>query len=727
METKKLLSAILTAVLAMSPVFAAVDLGSYPTFLFKDHNLDAYVVVGSAAAPADVVGAVDLAVRLAGDSYTETGSGSTTVVTGGKSEDIPIGKAISASGYLDTSFTNDDLAGLQDSTVTFQSDTYNFHDEVEISASSPKVESSLSASEIDYEDGIYMEVASSALSYYYLFDEAINVSTVTTSQPLTLKFLGKTLKITGVDSAIKFTAYVGDTYSMNVGDSVTVEGKTITLENVGSTGSLRLSIDGTLYTVSDTETVGGIEVTVDDYFYADALAERGATLIMGKQSQESYTNEQIYKKDNNICNDDPNDTDCWVWVIGELKSNAAGDKTQGSGGPTLGVTSRFILQSHDTSPMTVGGCYKYPNDYAEVCFDKLTVADDRYMDLKMSRRTGQNLGGSTYDTWYLQSSVGDGINLNSSVLTVLTADKRTSEVWVVPNATATGVSIWYRDTDGAKAHAGEVNTTSQAGGGYFGQVYYVDTKTDNVKFHIVDGASGQYAVTLDIVGKSSSDLSSEKLVYNVSHSATAVTALGATASTEEATELEYYDGSTYTNVGTREKDARTKYGIVISNPKTSGAGDRVELKVPSEEVFAKVVVKGPSTTVTSSGDTVKQVVPITNAVAKLDTEVSLPVGKNLVLVGGPGVNRLTAQALGLTYPTYGSSGLLPFAQGEGFIKLVDGVLETGKYAVVVAGWEAEDTRDATSVLQQFDTFKTQLTGNMAVKITSVSASGITPA
>jgi len=96
-----------------------------------------------------------------------------------------------------------------------------------------------------------------------------------------------------------------------------------------------------------------------------------------------------------------------------------------------------------------------------------------------------------------------------------------------------------------------------------------------------------------------------------------------------------------------------------------------------------------------------------------------------VLVGGPAVNRLTATALGLTYPTYGGSGLLPFAEGEGYIALVDGVVETGKYAVVVAGWEAADTRDATSVLQQYDSFLEQLNGNMAVKVTGVSASEIT--
>jgi len=730
----KLLSAILTALMAISPFVAAVDLGDYPSFLFKDHNLDAYVVVGAAAQPADVVGAVDLAARLAGESYTEVDVGGTTVVSGGKSEDIPIGKALAASGYLDSSFTSDYLAGLQDSSVTFQGETYNFHDEIVLKTSSPTIESSLSAGEIDYEDKVYMEVGSGALAYYYVFDEAIKVSDATTSQPLKINFLGKTLKITNA-SASSFTAYVGDTYSMNVGDSVVVEGKTVTLENVGSTGSVRLNIDGTTYTVKDTETYEGIEITVDDYFYADALAERGATLVMGKKALETYSNGQVYYKDNGICNDDPEDTDCWVWVIGELTTNAVGDKTQGSGGPTLGIESAFIIQSYDTNPITVGGCYKYPNDYAEVCFEKLTVSDSRYMTLRMSRRTGQNLGGSTRDTWYLQTDVSNGINLNSSVLTGLSGDTRTSEVWLVPEVESAyqNVSVWYRDTDGGKTLAGRVNLTANSDEVYFAQLYYGDTKQDNVKLHVKAATSTRWDITLDITGKTTTDLASEKIIYNVTHTADtsaadSVTSLGATASSEEATELWYYDGSSYTSIGTREKDARTKYGIVISQPKSAGAGDRVEVKVPAEQVFATVVVKGQSTTVTSSGDKVKNVVPVTNAVAKLDTEISLPVGKHLVLVGGPAVNRLTAQAMGYTFPTYGSQMTGgEFGEGEGYIALKSGVLESDKYAVIVAGWEANDTRNACSVLQQYSSFASKLDGNMAVKVTSVSESGITPA
>ncbi|MBU5688122.1 MAG: hypothetical protein KQA31_01790, partial [Candidatus Aenigmarchaeota archaeon] len=96
-------------------------------------------------------------------------------------------------------------------------------------------------------------------------------------------------------------------------------------------------------------------------------------------------------------------------------------------------------------------------------------------------------------------------------------------------------------------------------------------------------------------------------------------------------------------------------------------------------------------------------------------------------VGGPAVNRLTAQAMGLSYPTYGSSGLLPYGEGEAYVKVYDGVFKPGQVVVVVAGWEAENTRMATSLLQQFDTFAEQLGSNTAVKVTSLSASGVKPA
>jgi hypothetical protein len=512
------------------------------------------------------------------------------------------------------------------------------------------------------------------------------------------------------------------------------------LENVASgtsPASVRVTIDGTTYTVSGTETHEGIEVTVDDTFYSDALAERGATLIMGKQSSETYTDGDPYKKDDGICNDDPVDTDCWEWVVNGLAANAAGDTGDDSDDtyPTIGVKSVFVVNDDTDEPITAGGCYKFPNDYAEVCFDALTTTEDDYMSLTFKYQDGVTLGSATDQyTVYIQSGVEDGLQLINGGLSELSADVRTSRIWLVYNNTEpVGISVWYRDTAGAKQPAGNIANASSNTATF--RVYYGDTKADNVVMDlspVVNSVTGNgyFNITLDILGKSATDLGDGedniKMYWKVTNNATSN--LGVTASTEEADELQAMRGTAaFSNIGTKDEDHTSNYGIQIMNPKSHGASDEVVLKIPNEQVFATVSVKGTGSTTVTGGDSVKKVVPVTNAVAKLDTEVSLPVGKHLVLVGGPAVNQLTAQAMGLEYPTYGGSGLLPFAEGEGYIELVDGVVEEGKYAVVACGWEAADTRDATSVLQQFDSFSEQLDGNMAVKVTGVSASGITAA
>jgi len=753
---EKIIATFLTAITLLSTfgsaALAAYDLGDYPTFLFEDHNLDTYVVVGADAAPGDVVGAVDLATRLAGESYEEVSTGGAgTTVTGGKSDDIPIGKAITESGYLDTSFTDDYLSGLQDSEITFGGDSYNFHDSIYLSSSSPVICSSLNCSEDDYKTGVYMEVSSNALKYYYVFDEAINVSTATSSTPLSIDFLGKTLKITSTSSATKFTAYVGASYSLSVGDSVTVEGKTVTLNNVGSAGSVLLDIDGTTYTISGTETHAAIEVSVDDYFYSDTLSERAATLIMGKDAVESYQNGDKYKKDDNICNDDPDDTDCWEWIVSGLTGNAATTGDPPSSGPILGVQSAWVINDDTDNPITAGGCYNFPNDYASICLDSLTVSDDSYVTMTLSIVDGVNFatckaGDTSVQGLLIQSSVEDGLQVEADAWSGISTDVRTEKIWIARNGTSTSLVqdlyALYINTDGTKACAG-IHILDSAASNTLARVYYGETKATNVEFDIngTGNTANGVNLTVDILGKTSTDLPDafDDLLIWLGHSANATfNKIGDTANTEEADELKWCGtkGSCaapttgWTNMGTKDEDHRTMYGIIVENPKSHGASDEVVLKVPNDQLLATVIVKGPTTTVaTATGDVTKKVVPVTTAVAKLDTEIADPatVGKDLVLVGGPAVNKHTAAAMGLSYPTYGASGLLPFASGEGYIKVIEDVFATGQQVVVVAGWDASDTRNACSVLQQYGSFATQLDGNVAVKVTSVSAAGIVAA
>lgn len=103
----------------------------------------------------------------------------------------------------------------------------------------------------------------------------------------------------------------------------------------------------------------------------------------------------------------------------------------------------------------------------------------------------------------------------------------------------------------------------------------------------------------------------------------------------------------------------------------------------------------------------------------LDTDTTI--GKtNQIIVGGPAVNRLAAEAVGVSYPSYGlSSGLLE-GEGEAVIKLVE---KGTKVALVVAGWEAADTQRATNVLANYGMYSSKLSG-MEVKVTGTVASPV---
>lgn len=716
----KLLSAILTALLMTSTFVAAVDLGNYPSFLFTDHNLDAYVVVGSAAASADVVGAVDLATRLAGESYEEVSTGGSVSVSGGKKEDILLNTALNAATAFGSTLNYGDIPGLLHSTVTISTclggtscttykDTYDVHDELQFT-SGIALETGLTSSspDEDFKSDTFIEVGKSSVKYYYVFDDALSngnyIANTSDSYPLEIKFLGKTLTITGASDADTMTIQSGDEYSLNVGDSVTVGGKTITLDNVGSGSSVVISVDGTSGTISSgsQKTINGINIKNKEAFYSTEKADRSATILVGEDVSDTVNDGDAYcigATDKDTCEDDA----VWVWDLAGLTGSD----------PTIGVMYNKQLDEAD-EVIGMGKELALPNDYMKIKLDsyvetdyrKYTVESDEIVDLYW----GTYEAVDTKHTLHINGAGGSKDSLETE-----TGSHKTDDLYFYYNTTLDSVQVFYKDTSDNKIKYVDVNASDGAAAaiGYF---TFQDTRLElDLSWNAVNDNG-----TLVFKTANGDDLT----IMFEKDGSSGFSYLGQTdGDTAYANDLLY--GTT--DISGWEEDTRTENGIVVYDPKAHLSGDSFEFDINGDESDFKVnvVVLGPSGS-TTSGDKVKKVVPITNAVAKLDTEVSLPVGKNLVLVGGPAVNKLTATALGLTYPTYGSQQTL-FAKDEGYIKLTKDVVETGKYALVVAGWEAKDTRNACSVLQQFGTFETQLTGKMAVKVTAVSASGITAA
>ncbi|MBS3064210.1 MAG: hypothetical protein J4472_00145 [DPANN group archaeon] len=724
---------------------AAADLAEYPSPFIKNGQWVGLIVVGADAAPSDIIGATDIAVTLAQSATTSAGGGS-IVTVGGKTQEINLGNFVgnvTPNGF-DAELQDDAVSGLKDSSITFQSTSYDYHDEVVFqngttAGKGPRVVTSLVAAEDDYKSGVFLEVDRGTFGYYYIFDSTINISKTTTSDPLTINFLGRKVKITSVTDDDTFTARVGEEVFMNVGDTATVSGKKITLKNVGSATTntpVIIDVDGVQETVTGTETVNGLEVNVAETFYSENLAERAATLVVGSEAVETYNDGDKFIepcatawKTANCKKEDPD----WVWDIDGLILNAAGDIDDvngANGGQTLGVINDYVINDDSDGPITVGGKYDLPLGGFELRFDSLSLADNKYAEITVKYEASADLSDATGFTAQtaepailIESSVSDSL-----LVTAGGANKKTNRIYItVDDIDNNRTNIFYRNpSDGKITVAGNV-TIAQITNGTgnasqkFGELSYDDTKSTNVVLSILGDRGGTELanvlnVTFDVIDDNSYLLDKyDDISIWFGNSATGdITGLGGTASLEEAHEVAW--GKSVPGnltLGTKDEDHRTRYGIVIKDPKGNGASDRAKFLVPADAVTAQISVAGPEATTTTTGGAVAISSVAGVPIAKLDTEVTDKKAYDVIVVGGPAVNRLAAEALGLSYPSYGAASGIP--QDAGLIKLVENAYGGTKTAVVVAGWESQNTRDASAVLKDYKAYG--LSGS-AVKVSS---------
>jgi hypothetical protein len=744
---------------------AAIDLGDYPAPFVADGVWGGLVVVGSGANAADIVGATDIIGRLTQEAVSPVSGTGTTTVTGGTSGKVLLGGGAFNSTYtdtIDTELEDDDISALIDTEITFNENDYNVRDMLKFSVNGIIPHTSFTANDKEYGENVYLEVADAAMCYYYLFDTSINVTEASTTTPLDLNFMGRALSITSVTAAgTGFTAYVGDEYTMSVGDMATIEGKLVKLENVGSgttasTKSVLVSVDGVQKTVSGTTPlkigpVGAqLEVRVDDTFYSDTTAERMATLIIGEEAQESYTNNARYVK---YCADGYSHPNCkktdpdWRWVIQELNASAASPASPSAtatSGPVIGVCNDYVVNGDEDNPATIGGFYDFPEGNFKVEFDSLST--DSYMDLTMalddsldvSGLAGHGTGANSIDAIKITSGEADSIELGSSY-----GNTKTEMVWITLNDTdADIINVYYNDNDDNVAYGGALNTNdSTAVVGAIAdieiaQINFAGTKSSNMGIDItspdnISVAATFLNVTFDVVDDDNKFTEigiTDNIITQWKHDATLLggfTMLGSTTANEA--------GETYANVVTTSTDISTKdesvymtaYGIKIYDPKGTGGNNEVKLAIPSDQVRANIVISGTGTTTTSAGGSV-QINSIAGVdLVKLDTEVTDKTSKPMIIVGGPAINPLAAEALGLTYPAYGAASGIP--EGKALIQLVENAFGGENVALVVAGWEAANTREATTILKNFDSYTAQLTGKMKVQVSGTSVTAVTEA
>ncbi|MCX6774646.1 MAG: S-layer protein, partial [DPANN group archaeon] len=364
----------------MGAAFAQLE--NYPSPFVKDNKFVGLIVVGAAAQPADVIGATDIAATLAQSVSVTPG---TSTVTGGKAYDVPLGTALKTK--FGTTMTATDLAGFYDSSVTLDlggsTNSYNVKDTLTlgdgIRVTTGFTEASTSK---DWGKDIWLMTNSTGqISYNYVFKSVLkganNLTAASSTDPAEIQFLGKKLTITGATTS-SITAQIASEYYMNFGDTVTIEGKTVKLVNVGSgtTAAVIVSVDGTTGTVSGTtETkVNGLRFKIKSTFSSDTPAERAATLLVGSDVSKTYTNSDPY------IGQPTTDYD-WQWSLVNLETTS----------PTIGITyaKSLVNPSSTNKPIKAGSSIAAPDgsyfkvavgdpttsSYKDYTFNGLGIAD----------------------------------------------------------------------------------------------------------------------------------------------------------------------------------------------------------------------------------------------------------------------------------------------------------------------------------------------------------------
>ncbi len=151
---------------------------------------------------------------------------------------------------------------------------------------------------------------------------------------------------------------------------------------------------------------------------------------------------------------------------------------------------------------------------------------------------------------------------------------------------------------------------------------------------------------------------------------------------------------------------------------TSGDSYDFDIEYFGKEVTADVqVIAGGSVTTSTTGGLGEIIVK--------DSEVSSVASKNLIIVGGSCINSAAATALGVPENTCGEAftQATGVSAGQFLIKGVQDKFSVGKLALVVAGYEAADTVNAVTYITKkgLDDTSAEYTGTSVNDVTLVSA------
>jgi len=782
---KKLIASLMAALMAAltlaSPALAATALNTYPTFLGKSGSIDYYVVVGEKAATSDVVGAIDVASNLAQLSYTSVTTSGASAVNGISKDGISIGTSSGGSG-LDSAISggsafpsgaivkNAHYTALKDSTFSWKSNDYDYREQVDLSG--VMMRHDLTTDKINGTET--MMVGDNDITYEFVFEKAVNLSTATTTgntgtisnpeytNPITVKLLGKSFTIVGVGTT-SIKALIGSTGTA-VKDGTTstpvVSGDYTIYVTAGSdnswarfdikdsAGNVKDSVSITKGESKDSSTTGlTIKVTTVRVAGTDPATQHiEADVVIGPTGTVDHEYDQTADVSSTGTSNDafPGES---AWGIQYSPAAGAASGYIPVNSKVQVVYKPASVTDGDTKYLRAGSTVVLPNNYGTLGFDGFNTNDLATVTIRpwgsgtVYNSTGNQVATNLYGFEISASknilTSNPGGNLFTKAYLVFNASRGTNSYPVALGFYDAATGHIIVNDSWAPASLGTVGTGEYP----FGvlndtagtrMTYALKLNNGEYDYYLnlsVTGFSATGTILNITAGSSAASTSIQMLFQDKTAWSTTASPqfrLGGTAGSGDDNEVKATTEGSLTDASKKTQEIVDDSGLIISSTSSSTGSDSIVLKVPAKAlgVSAYFGVKGSST----AAGTVNKVVPVTSAVAKLDSEVSSAdeSAKSLVLVGGPCVNTI-AQALvdsGKLSANYTCSGQLGSAwtADTSYIVVVDQPFgATGTYAVVAAGTSAKDTRLASQYLLQYADKLKDITSGTAKITTSTGA------
>ena len=730
-------------------------------------------VVVYGAAGTDVAAVNDVVVGLGGIFLDGLSELTLSDFETGERNDISVGSSIDSE--FGSEIDETDGAGLISgkvviSTPVLDDEIYNFHEAIDV-GSGVNLTTALDIGDEDFKAGTFLIVPQGGVGYRVEFDENLKsgsqITNVVGSDVFVVPFLGRAIVITAATST-SISASPGIKMTLRLGDNIQANGKTVRLIAVDDNGAL-FDVSGVIDNVNvlDSKKINGVELFLNDVVNSNQDANDRIIVTASDPSGEAV---EVYNDGDEFV-DENEDHYLWEW-------NLAGLDSTGKGNITLGIavhedlddpSDTFHKDIMDLGLLKSNRAYLMDGDYLCLPYRYACMVleglngDLTWNDYSFEAGKTEDLdldfsGSGTFTTDVDNARVlkmtasGVGDDKGFTVVDALEGANEdlsdTDTIWLYVNGSravdanvlqnnGTNVAVFYEDDDTSNPVRADLvsdGTLVDHGDTVYGNngtVYFArfDNGDYNARMFLNITASATLGTTVQttpivfIMIGGLAGASNLTFDYNLATNLTSGFPFIGDADGDADSSDFTYGGLDITGF---EDDVRKKDGVVVKDPEGNIDNDKISLSVPNDDEYKYWVrIAKPKTgaaSVVASGGTAKAA-----SLSMKDTELTTDaaaLGKNVVAVGGPAVNKVTAQLLGLTFPTYGS-GVAGLSEGKAMLEMKD--LTGGKKALLVYGWEADDTRRAALVVKNPDAFKAQLKDKTSVTVTgtSLTVSGIT--